>query len=128
MIDERMEEQASLHVLGALSETEAREFKKAMQADPELQKFGARLSAATAALAGAVPLVEPPPHLRAKVLARVAPPQKIVALPESKFRAAFWMPWAFASGLAIVCMVLFSQDSQLRKTVADQAQQIGALN
>ena len=44
MMDERMEEQASLHVLGALSDVEAREFKKILHADPELQKFVARLS------------------------------------------------------------------------------------
>ncbi len=74
MMDERMEEQASLHVLGALNEAEAREFKKAMHADPELQKFVAGLSAATSALAGAVPAAEPPPQLRAKILAQVAPP------------------------------------------------------
>ena len=37
MIDERMQEQASLHVLGALSEAEAREFKQKLYADPELQ-------------------------------------------------------------------------------------------
>ena len=36
MMDERLEEKAALHVLGALSEAEAREFKLAMQADPEL--------------------------------------------------------------------------------------------
>ena len=52
MIDERMEEQAALHVLGALSDTEAYEFKKAMKADPELQACVARLSVAVGALAG----------------------------------------------------------------------------
>ena len=70
MNDERMEEQASLHVLGALNPDEAREFKQAMQADPELQKFVARLSTATGALAGSVEAAEPPPQLRAKILAQ----------------------------------------------------------
>jgi anti-sigma factor RsiW len=56
MIDERLEEQASLHVLGALSDTEAREFKQKLRADPELQEYVARLSTATSALAGALPV------------------------------------------------------------------------
>jgi anti-sigma-K factor RskA len=70
MIDERMEEKAALHVLGALTPAEAREFKQAMQADAELKNFVAGLTTATGALAGALPLAEPPPELRAKVLAR----------------------------------------------------------
>ena len=61
MIDERMEEQAALHVLGALSPAEARQFKATMAADPELQAYVARLSVATGALAGSAPAVEPPP-------------------------------------------------------------------
>jgi anti-sigma-K factor RskA len=128
MIDERIEEQGSLHVLGALSEAEAREFEMAMQADPELQELVVRLSTVAGALAGAVPLVEPPPQLRAKVLARVAPPQKIIVPQEGKFRGAIWLPWSFATGLAVLCAALLSQDSQLRKTVGAQAQQIGTLN
>jgi anti-sigma-K factor RskA len=128
MIDERMEEQASLHVLGALSETEAREFKKAMQANPELKEFVARLTTATSALAGAVPMMEPPPQLRAKILAQVAPPQKIVSLPERKFSLFSWLPWALATGFAALCIMLNIQDSQLRKTVGFQAQQINNLN
>jgi anti-sigma-K factor RskA len=128
MIDERMEEQAALYALDALSGVEALEFKKAMEADPELQEFVARLSTVTSALAGAVPLVEPPPQLRAKVLAQVTPQQKMVLPPERKFRAAFWLPWSLATCLGVLCVMLLSQDSQLRKTVGDQAQQIGALN
>ena len=39
MIDERMEEKAALHVLGALTPEEAREFKAAMRQDSELKEF-----------------------------------------------------------------------------------------
>jgi anti-sigma-K factor RskA len=128
MMDERMEEQAALHVLGALSEAEAREFKRAMQADPELQKFVARLSTATGALAGAVPMTEPPPQLRAKVLAQVGEEQKIVSLPKQKFSPLSWLPWTLAAGFAALCIVLNVQDAQLRKTVGDQTRQIKNLN
>jgi anti-sigma-K factor RskA len=128
MIDERMQEQASLHVLGALSETEARAFKAAMRADPELKEFVARLSTATGAFAGAVPLVEPPPQLRAKILAQIASPQKMVSLPPGKFRAAFWLPWPLAAAFAILCLMLFAQDSRLKKQVDAQASKISELN
>jgi anti-sigma-K factor RskA len=128
MIDERMQEQASLHVLGALSPEEACEFKRAMKADPELQALVSSLSTATGAIAGSVPSAEPPPQLRAKILARVAPPQKIVSLPERKFRPAFWLPWGMAAGFAALCIILNVQDSQLHQTVSTQAQQISNLN
>ena len=128
MIDERLEEQASLHVLGALTDAEAREFKQKLHADPELKEYVARLSTATGAVAGAVPSVEPPPQLRAKILARVAEPQKIISLPEKKFRPLAWLPWALATGFAALCIMANVQDSQLRKTVGEQVAQINNLN
>lgn len=128
MIDERMEEQASLHVLGALSESEAREFKRAMEADPELKAYVARLSVATGAVAGALPAVEPPPQLRAKVLAQVAPKQKMVTLPA---RRMAWY-WRLVPGLAtaacVIVVFLALQNNQLRNKVGAQAQEIDRLN
>jgi len=128
MIDERMEEQASLHVLGALSDTEAYEFKKAMKADPELQACVARLSVATGALAGSVPMTEPPPQLRAKILAQVAPAQKTISLPERKSGFALWLPWSLATCLALLCLLFFAQDTRLRQTIGEQEKQIYNLN
>jgi anti-sigma-K factor RskA len=128
MIDERMQEQASLHVLGALSPQEAYEFKKAMQADPELQALVSSLSTATNAIAGSAPAAEPPPQLRAKILAQVAPPQKTVSLPGRKVRPLSWLPWGLAMGFAAWCIVLNVQDTQLGKTVSSQARQISDLN
>lgn len=127
MIDERMEEQAALHVLGALNETEAREFKKKLKADPELQEYVSRLSIATGALAGVTPLMEPPPQLRAKILAQVEPKQKIVSLPERKFGLWSWLSWAFAACTAILCLVFWGQNGQLRTAVGQEARQIDSL-
>ena len=128
MIDERMEEQASLHVLGALSDAEALEFKRAMQADPELKAFVARLSVATGALAGAVPAVEPPPQLRARVLAQVAPKQKMVTLPQRSI-PWYWRFGASLAGAALVIVALLAvQNNQLRTKVDAQAQEIDRLN
>ena len=128
MIDERMEEQASLHVLGALSDSEAQEFKRAMEADPELKAYVARLSMATGALAGSVPMVEPSPQLRAKVLAQVAPKQKMVTLPQ---RSIPWY-WRFVASLAGAALVIVAflavQNNQLRTKVGAQAQEIDRLN
>lgn len=128
MIDERMEEQAALHVLGALSEAEAREFEQKLRADPELREYVSKLSAATGALAGATPMVEPPPQLRAKILAQVGPSQKVLTLPEQKPGLLSWLPWAFAAGVAVFCLVFLVRNSQLRDTVGQQAKQIDDLN
>ncbi len=128
MIDERMEEQASLHVLGALSEAESREFQRAMAADPELQRLVARLSEVTAAMAGAVPGVEPPPRLRAKLLAQIESQPKIVPLPQPPSSPVSTWLWALAACLAILLAVAFAQDIRLRKTVQDQALQINQLD
>jgi anti-sigma-K factor RskA len=122
MMDERMEEQAALYVLGALNEAEAQEFRGAIQADPELQEFVARLRTTAGALAGGVPLVEPPPELRAKILGQVVPS------PKTASRTVAWLPWAMAACFGLLCVVLFSQESRLRKTIAYQQQQIGVLN
>ncbi len=73
MMDERMEQQAALHVLGALTETEAREFKQAMQADPEIKEFVASLSKATGPLAGSAPMAQPPAQLRESILSKAQP-------------------------------------------------------
>jgi anti-sigma-K factor RskA len=128
MMDERMEEQAALYVLGVLSEAESREFMKAMSASPELQELVARLSTVTAAMSGAVPMVEPPPQLRAKILSQVASPQKTVALPARKFSLVPKLLFGLSTCLAILLVVLFAQDVRLRKTVGDQAEQIDELN
>jgi anti-sigma-K factor RskA len=127
MIDSRMEEQASLHVLGLLTETEEREFKQALQADPELQQLVAKLSAVTGALAGNVLLVEPPPQLRAKVLAQVEPPQKIVSWPERKVSLVSWWLGALTACLAMLLFFTFTHNTRLRMTVGDQAKQIDTL-
>lgn len=128
MIDHQLEELASLYVLGALTETESREFKQALATDPELQELVARLSAVTGALAGIVPAMEPPPQLRAKILARIEGPQKIVSLPQRKSVSLSRLPWAFAACLAVLCLLLFVQDGWLKKTIGEQAQRISDLD
>jgi anti-sigma-K factor RskA len=128
MIDERMQEQAALHVLGALSPEEAAQFKQTMEADPELKAFVASFTAATSALAGNVAAVEPPPQLRAKILAKVAEPQKTISLPAGKLRLPDWLAWALAGSLAVLCLILGRQENQLKAQLGAQAAHIDQLN
>lgn len=128
MIDERMQEQAALHVLGALTPEEAVAFKKVLQTDPELKELVAGLSTATGALAGSVPAVEPPPQLRAKILAKVAEPQKVVSLPAKSSFLPNWLPWSLATALAVLCLLLSQQDTRLKKQIGVQALEINQLN
>jgi len=72
--------------------------------------------------------VEPPPQLRAKILARVAEPQKVVTLPAPRFRLPSWLPWSLATCLALLCLLLSQQDTQLKKQIGAQAQEISQLN
>jgi len=105
MIDERLEEQASLHVLGALSAEETRAFETELRQNAELRKLVAELNAVTDVVAGSVPLVTPPPALRQKVLAEIDRQEKIVPLvqPVAEKSSFAWLPWAIAACLAIFC-------------------------
>ena len=128
IIDERLEELASLYVLGTLEGAELREFETKLRDHPELAALVASLNTVVPAVAGAVPAKEPPPQLRAKILAWIEGGQKVASAPEPKFSAALWWLRAFATGLAALCFVLLVRDSQLRQTIAEQARQIDELH
>jgi anti-sigma-K factor RskA len=128
MIDERLEEQASSYVLGALNEAELREFQMALAANAELRELVSQLSVAATAVSGAVPLVEPPPQLRAKVLAAVAERQKIVSLPERKTSFAFKWRGLLAACMVVVLFLEFKHNAKLDMTIGDQAKEIDRLN
>jgi anti-sigma-K factor RskA len=125
-MNERMEEQASLHVLGALTPQEAVEFKQAIAADPELKEYVARLSTATGALAGSVMVKEPSADLRAKVLASAGVEEKIVLMPPEK-SGAVMLPWALAACLLVLCGIFYTQKSALRENLTAQTSQLHEL-
>jgi anti-sigma-K factor RskA len=128
MIDERLEEQASSYVLGALNEAELREFQTALAANSELRELVSRLSVAATAVSGTVPLVEPPPQLRAKILAAVTEKQKTVSLPERK--PSFAVKWlsALTACLVLVLFLEYKHNAKLDATIGDQAKEIDRLN
>jgi anti-sigma-K factor RskA len=120
MIDERREELASLYATGALSPGDASAFESELARDAELQKLVASLRDAAAALAGTAPLIQPPPGLRAQILARVGAAEKIVPLPanDAAERQSYaWLPWALAACLAFFCGVLAVRDNSLSARV-----------
>jgi anti-sigma-K factor RskA len=110
-----------------LTPEEAAQFKATMAADPELQAYVARLSVATGALAGSVPANEPPPQLRAKILAQVAEKQKMVTLPERTVRIQSW-GWWLAFGFGAMLMILSLNVRPVYEKVRAQRQQITDLN
>ena len=132
MIDERMEEQASLYVLGVLTPEETLSFDAALQQDAKLQQLVSALRISRDALAGSLPQVTPPLALRQRVLEQVKAPEKIVKFSprteESSGSWTIWLPWTLATCLAIVCAISWSQQKSLRQTVGAQAKQLMDLN
>lgn len=133
MIDERMEEQASLYVLGVLTAEETHSFEAALDRDTELQQLVAALRISRDAMAGSLPQTTPPPALKEKILAQIVAQEKIIPLPPAmteKHSAVWnlWLPWALAAGLAVMCAISESQQKALRQKIDAQATQMVDLN
>ncbi|MEO6182896.1 MAG: anti-sigma factor [Verrucomicrobiota bacterium] len=139
MIDERMEEQASLCALGVLSGAELAEFDTQLRDNQELRQLVEQLRASTDLLATSVPQVQPPPHLKQKILqqidARENTSSKIIPMrPENSSSSIVWLPWALAACLAVVCGILFldktktqTAAAQLKSELSQLRQQTGEL-
>jgi anti-sigma-K factor RskA len=132
MIDERMEEQAGLYVLGGLTPEETRAFETALTQNVELQQLVSALRISRDVLAGSVPQVIPPPALKHKILAQIAAQEKVVPLQAgTEVRSdgwPIWLPWSLAACLAIVCAISLSQQKNLRQKVDEQAKRVVELN
>jgi anti-sigma-K factor RskA len=131
MIEERMEEQAGLYVLGVLTPEETRTFEAALSRDTELQQLVATLHASRDALAGSLPQVKPPPALKQKILAQIEALEKVVPMTSRTERSegwAIWLPWALAACLAVVCAISMSQQKALRQKNDAQTKQLTDLN
>ena len=125
ILDERLQELAGLYVLGALEGAELREFEDALRGQPELRQHVAGLQPVVEAIGGAIPLAQPPAALRARILAQIdSDSPKIMPRPERPFAAALWWWRAFATGLAVVCVVLLVSDRQLHQTITVQSRQL----
>jgi anti-sigma-K factor RskA len=105
MIDERHEELAALYALDQLEGAEKSAFETLLARDAALRTLVQELRESSAALARTAPGANPPPPLKARVLATIeqrSQPEgkplaenKIVAFPR-------WIPWAAAASFALV--------------------------
>jgi len=126
VIDERMEEQASLYALGALEGDELRAFETALRQDPELQKLVAALRDASDVVAGDAPLMHPPAGLKQKILDEIDRREKIVPLtssPTVRAQPVNWFAWALAACFMVLCAWLANQQKlSERRHAAETAQ------
>lgn len=131
MIDERLEELASLYAFDLLEGAERVHFETALLHDPELQTLVRELRHASTALAHAAPFHVPPAELKPRVLASVADSSKPPAAAAKIIRPSFsrtLIPWGIAAGLAISAGWLGTRHITTRSEVAALRNQNGLVN
>ncbi|HTQ31088.1 MAG TPA: anti-sigma factor [Opitutaceae bacterium] len=106
MIDERLEELASLHAFGLLEGEELAAFEAELARNPELPALVAELRETAGALALSTTATAPPPALKARLLARIATPAAGPA--DNLIGVSFgrWLPWAAAAAFALAAVWL----------------------
>jgi anti-sigma-K factor RskA len=131
---DRLHESVGLYVLGALEPNERLEFERHLQTCDECTAEVRSLAGITSALPHAVPLVDPPGSLRARVVAvtgrtRTAPPN-VIALPARPARARAWVStvgWLSAAALLIVSVGLGSHSLSLQREISGLRAEVGNL-
>ena len=113
MIDEQLEEQASLYALGVLEPAEKTAFEDQLAGNEELQRLVDDLSAVAASIAHSAPPRLPPPHVEAAILREIRSAKS--AAPA--FAAARWIPWAIAAALALSTAALFVSREKMASKV-----------
>jgi anti-sigma-K factor RskA len=111
-MNDDLQEQASLYVLGLLESDETIVFEGRLQSDAELRELVDQLDEAAAAIALDAPPRALPPELRARVLGQIHSGKRL-AVP----RRSTWVPWAMAAGLALSCAYLLAERSGLRNRI-----------
>lgn len=114
MIDEELEEQASLYLLGMLEPDELRDFESALAANAELQRRVDELRETVAKIAHGAPLRMPPAGLEARILRAIEKDGgRARAAPSSP-----WLPWALAACLTVACVLLAVDRIRIRREVS----------
>jgi anti-sigma-K factor RskA len=121
MIDERMEEEASLYALGALVVEEARAFEAVLSRNAELRQLVAELRRGTEAVALASSTLSPPPALKQRIMAQIRQKQdedqhrQIIRLePSASQGFPNWISWAAAACFALFAVLLWNRGQKLR--------------
>ena len=100
MIDETLQDQATLYALGMLNDAEAAEFRAAVARDPELQTFVDEITESAASLVRALPPTPPPPNSLPQLLARLRAERTPLVAPATVAASGInWLPWALAACL-----------------------------
>jgi anti-sigma-K factor RskA len=122
MTCEELREEYGAYALGVAEDPERAEISEHLARNCPNCVPGIRHALSTvAAMSGAVPMIEPPKHLRRRVVAMVAP---------SKVRAA-WpviLPWAVAAALAIALALVTAPALRQSSTTAKLEQALSILN
>lgn len=119
---ETMHELSGLYVLGALTPAELAEFQAHLAECEACRVDVAALRPVAAGLARAVPQVEPPTHLRERVIRTVigsAPPAKGAATFGANVPRPRGVPWLLAAASLVLAIVLGAYSLQLRGRVTD---------
>lgn len=114
MIDEQMEEMASLYVLGELKAEPAARFEAELLGSAELQEHITALQEDFATLALAAPMRQPPAGLKARLIEQFRAENH-----SSKIMRVSFLPWAIAAGLAVAATFFFLQQNKLQKQLVE---------
>lgn len=112
MMDEQLEEQGSLYVLGLLEGEELRAFEAQLTTNDDLRRYVDTLTDAAAQLAHSAPARALPPDLEARIMAEIGADKGAVTPART---SANWIPWALAACLAVACVIAFSQQQRLKQ-------------
>lgn len=120
MIPDELQDQAALYALGALNAGETSAFEQALTGNAELRTLVREMREASADLAHAVPLRQPPAEVRQRVLRDVALEKQTAAagVARSTSSTAAWLPWAIAALFVIFCGILSFDRARLQREIA----------
>jgi anti-sigma-K factor RskA len=129
VIDEGLQDQASLYALGVLDAQEMHEFEAQLRHNSELRTLVRDFRAVTEALAGSAPALEPPASVKARLMMQISdqPRSKVTSIRRGKSPANVWIPWTLAAGLAVVSFGFLYQTTGLKSEIASQAHRIEEL-
>lgn len=118
MTSDRHQEFAALHALDALDGADRQAFERELADDARLRALAADFRETAAALALAAPQVEPPPALKARLLAAIGDGAHTATsaerAPVVPFPLVRVLPWAAAAGFALAAAWFGVQTSSLR--------------
>jgi anti-sigma-K factor RskA len=115
MIDEELEDQASLYALELLEPEEARAFESRLTSDPELRERVDFLRETAAKLAHGAPARDLPGELEARVMKAIRSEEPAAAKSPASVN---WLPWALAACLGIACAILAADRANMHQRLA----------